>query len=72
MNEISAPKIRKTISIVKWNEMTAKDVYNLQRALTGIFSLRTTFQGKPIKILGIKLSTLVPRDENNLKLNPGE
>lgn len=36
--------------------MTAKDVYNLQRALTGIQPLRTYFKDKVIKLLNIKIA----------------
>ncbi|XP_015116239.1 methionyl-tRNA formyltransferase, mitochondrial [Diachasma alloeum] len=66
-----APKIQKSISIVKWAELTAREVYNLQRALTGIFPLKTTFQGKSLKIFGVKLPCKLPRDVYDLKSNPG-
>ncbi|XP_063988466.1 methionyl-tRNA formyltransferase, mitochondrial [Diachasmimorpha longicaudata] len=66
-----APKIGKNISIVKWEEMTARQVYNLQRALTGIFPLKTSFQGKTLKIFGVKISSNTPRDVSDRKSNPG-
>ncbi|XP_011307835.1 methionyl-tRNA formyltransferase, mitochondrial [Fopius arisanus] len=71
-NVTYAPKIQKNISIVKWKEMTARDVYNLQRALTGIFPLKTTFQGKSVKIFGVKLVKKIPRDCYERESNPGK
>ncbi|XP_024945331.1 methionyl-tRNA formyltransferase, mitochondrial isoform X2 [Cephus cinctus] len=51
----TAPKVSSKISLVKWSEMTAKDVYNLQRAITGLYPLTTKFQDITIKILNIKV-----------------
>ncbi|XP_001605224.2 methionyl-tRNA formyltransferase, mitochondrial [Nasonia vitripennis] len=49
-----APKITPEISFIKWNEMTAEQVYNLQRGLLGIHPLRTYFNNQVIKLLDIK------------------
>lgn len=46
----SAKKINKNISEVKWSEMSAEDVYNLYRAVYGIYSLTTTFRNKQMKL----------------------
>lgn len=55
-----APKVSIETSFIKWNEMSAKDIYNLQRAMTGIQPLRTYFNNKVIKLLNIKI---VPENE---------
>ncbi|XP_076238450.1 methionyl-tRNA formyltransferase, mitochondrial isoform X2 [Calliopsis andreniformis] len=49
-NVTYAPKITSKIAIVKWNEMTAKNVYDLYRALIGLCTLVTTFQDKRVKL----------------------
>lgn len=42
------------MSFIKWNEMTAEQVNNLQRGLLGIHPLRTYFNNQVIKLLDIK------------------
>ncbi|XP_053594412.1 methionyl-tRNA formyltransferase, mitochondrial isoform X1 [Microplitis demolitor] len=55
VNATYAPKITRKISSINWDELTAKNVYDIQRALTGIYPLITNFEGNKIKIYGIKL-----------------
>ncbi|XP_051171526.1 methionyl-tRNA formyltransferase, mitochondrial isoform X2 [Leptopilina boulardi] len=50
-----APKIKPDMSFIKWKEMNAKNVYDLNRALTGLYSLKTNFNNKVIKIFGIQV-----------------
>ncbi|VVD02890.1 unnamed protein product, partial [Leptidea sinapis] len=45
-----AKKINKSISEVQWSDMTAKQVYNLYRAIYGLYPLTTTFRNKPMKL----------------------
>ncbi|CAK1545840.1 unnamed protein product [Leptosia nina] len=45
-----AKKINKNIIEVRWSEMSAMQVYNLYRAIYGIYPLSTTFKGKPMKL----------------------
>ncbi|CAB3239320.1 unnamed protein product [Arctia plantaginis] len=45
-----AKKINKSISVVRWSQMTAAEVYNLYRAIYGLFPLTTKFQGKQMKL----------------------
>lgn len=47
---LSAKKINKNISEVRWNEMGARDVYNLYRAIYGLYPLRTKFRDKQMKL----------------------
>lgn len=49
-NIISAKKINKTISEVRWNEMSSRDVYNLYRAIYGLYPLTTKFKDKQMKL----------------------
>ncbi|XP_011166430.2 methionyl-tRNA formyltransferase, mitochondrial [Solenopsis invicta] len=49
-----APKITSKISLVKWDEMTAKNVYDLQRALVGLYPLKTKLDGMTIKLLDVR------------------
>lgn len=37
--------------------MTAKDIYNLQRAMTGIQPLRTHYKDKIVKLLDIAIAS---------------
>ncbi|XP_043285311.1 methionyl-tRNA formyltransferase, mitochondrial isoform X2 [Venturia canescens] len=50
-----APKITAKASVIRWNKMSAQNVYNLQRALTGLYSLTTKFEGIAIKLHGIRV-----------------
>ncbi|XP_075971744.1 methionyl-tRNA formyltransferase, mitochondrial [Anticarsia gemmatalis] len=45
-----AKKIDKSISEVRWSHMSAIEVYNLYRAIYGLFPLTTTFQNKQMKL----------------------
>ncbi|XP_014366788.2 methionyl-tRNA formyltransferase, mitochondrial, partial [Papilio machaon] len=45
-----AKKINKSISEVKWSEMSAIQVYNLYRAIYGLYSLKTKFRDKEMKL----------------------
>lgn len=47
---ILAPKITRKMSAIKWNEMSAKNVYDLNRALLGVYPLTATFQDRVIKL----------------------
>lgn len=49
-----APKFTSKLSLIKWDEMSAIDIYNLQRALVGLYSLTTKFRNTTIKLLDIK------------------
>ncbi|XP_011865966.1 PREDICTED: methionyl-tRNA formyltransferase, mitochondrial isoform X2 [Vollenhovia emeryi] len=59
-----APKITLKISVVNWDEMTAKNVYDLQRALLGRYPLKTKFDGTNIKLLDVR-PTSKSVDEKN-------
>ncbi|XP_046416577.1 methionyl-tRNA formyltransferase, mitochondrial isoform X1 [Neodiprion virginianus] len=50
-----APKVTPKLSLVKWNEMTAKNVYDLQRALCELYPLTTTFLGATLKLLDVQV-----------------
>ncbi|KAM3967349.1 methionyl-tRNA formyltransferase, mitochondrial [Aphomia sociella] len=45
-----AKKIDKTISEVRWTEMDASQVYNLFRAIYGLYPLKTKFREKEMKL----------------------
>ncbi|XP_026755580.1 methionyl-tRNA formyltransferase, mitochondrial [Galleria mellonella] len=45
-----AKKINKTISEVRWTEMDALQVYNLYRAIYGLYPLTTKFRDKQMKL----------------------
>ncbi|KAJ8733270.1 hypothetical protein PYW08_001568 [Mythimna loreyi] len=45
-----ATKIHKSISEVRWSQMTAVEVYNLFRAIYSLYSLTTTFKDKQMKL----------------------
>ncbi|XP_071556094.1 methionyl-tRNA formyltransferase, mitochondrial isoform X1 [Temnothorax nylanderi] len=60
-----APKITSKISVVKWDEMTAKNVYDLHRALLGSYSLKTKFDGTGIKLLDVRQTSISSTDVKN-------
>ncbi|KAI4495202.1 hypothetical protein M0804_001403 [Polistes exclamans] len=49
-----APKLTPKISLIKWDEMSSIDIYNLQRALMELYPLTTKFHDKTIKLLDIR------------------
>lgn len=48
---LAAPRVTSSLAAIKWQDMEAMQIYNLHRALTGIYSLTTTWHGLPIKLL---------------------
>ncbi|KAG5315919.1 FMT protein, partial [Acromyrmex insinuator] len=64
-----APKVASRTSLVKWDEMTAKNVYDLQRALLGLYPLKTKFEDVTIKLLDVR-QTSKPEDARNVDI-PG-
>lgn len=50
--------------------MTAKNVYDLHRALLGLYSLKTKFDDTGIKLLDVR-QTSKPKDEKNADV-PGK
>ncbi|XP_078040849.1 methionyl-tRNA formyltransferase, mitochondrial isoform X2 [Augochlora pura] len=51
-----APKITSKIASVKWNEMSARNIYNLHRALMGLYPLSTRFINKTVKLYDITVT----------------
>ncbi|XP_014473704.1 PREDICTED: methionyl-tRNA formyltransferase, mitochondrial isoform X2 [Dinoponera quadriceps] len=49
-----APKVTSKISLVKWDEMTAKNVYDLHRGLLGLHPLTTKFRDTAIKLFDVR------------------
>ncbi|XP_061710613.1 methionyl-tRNA formyltransferase, mitochondrial [Cydia pomonella] len=54
-----AKKINKSISDVRWSDMTATEVYNLYRAIYGLYPLTTTFRNKQLKLFDAFLDETV-------------
>lgn len=50
-----APKIRSEMCIIKWNKMSAKRIYDLHRALFGLYPLTTFLEDTKVKFLDIEL-----------------
>ncbi|XP_076221688.1 methionyl-tRNA formyltransferase, mitochondrial isoform X2 [Nomia melanderi] len=55
-NATYAPKITSKIASVKWDEMSATNVYNLHRALLGLYPLSTRLIDTPVKLHDIKIA----------------
>nr|CAD7454143.1 unnamed protein product [Timema tahoe] len=45
-----APKVTASTAVVRWRDLNSTQIYNLYRALSGVFPLYTTYQGLPIKL----------------------
>lgn len=54
----SAKKINKNVSEVIWSDMNAIEVYNLYRAIYGLYSLKTKFKDKEIKLFNAFLHNI--------------
>ncbi|KAG5672377.1 hypothetical protein PVAND_002509 [Polypedilum vanderplanki] len=54
-----APKIDKEFCKVRWNEMSAREIYDLYRALYSYKHVLTTFKNEPVKLLELKKSNEV-------------
>ncbi|XP_012283015.1 methionyl-tRNA formyltransferase, mitochondrial isoform X2 [Orussus abietinus] len=66
-----APKVSSKIALINWSTMTAKNVYDLQRALTGLYVLKTKFENKTVKLIDIKIVMDVPEKAKLLQNTPG-
>ncbi|KAF2884733.1 hypothetical protein ILUMI_21459 [Ignelater luminosus] len=66
-----APRIDSKIAYVDWQRMSAKDVYNLQRAIMGMFHLTTKFNNIPIKLYDIHKSNKIVVDNCEDNIKPG-
>ncbi|KAG6441513.1 hypothetical protein O3G_MSEX001805 [Manduca sexta] len=60
-----AKKINKNISEVRWHDMTARDVYNLHRAIYGLYPLSTKFRDKRLKLFDAFIHNPDEVDNNN-------
>uniref|UniRef100_A0A336MQT9 Methionyl-tRNA formyltransferase, mitochondrial n=1 Tax=Culicoides sonorensis TaxID=179676 RepID=A0A336MQT9_CULSO len=63
-----APKIDENFTQVRWNTMTAKDVFNLYRSLYSFKFCSTTWHGLPVKFKEMSYHPLSPCTEN---IEPG-
>nr|CAD7260361.1 unnamed protein product [Timema shepardi] len=67
-----APKVTASTAVVRWRDLNSTQVYNLYRALSGVFPLYTTYQGLPIKLyngtLPLPIVDSITRDKSP---NPG-
>ena len=52
---IIAPRITSSFANVDWEHMSARKIYNLGRALTGLYPLFTTWNSTPIKLFDVEL-----------------
>lgn len=58
-----APKIENEFCKIRWNEMTALNIFDLYRALYSFKNLTTTFRNEPLKIVEIaKSANLIQKD----------
>ncbi|CAG4993334.1 unnamed protein product [Parnassius apollo] len=60
-----ARKINKSISEVRWTEMNALDVYNLYRAIYGMYPLKTRFRDKELKLFNAFLDNFEEVEQSN-------
>lgn len=65
---VSAKKINKAMSEVRWTDMSAIEVYNLHRALHGIYPLTTKFRDKLTKLFDAFIDSDLQSD---IDLTPG-
>lgn len=47
---VTAPRITPSIAQINWNSMSSNCVYNLYRALVGVYALSTSFNDSSIKL----------------------
>ncbi|KAJ8961726.1 hypothetical protein NQ318_021326 [Aromia moschata] len=51
-----APKVTSDFAVVRWDELSSSQIYNLDRAMSGLFPLTTSWEGIPLKLIGIRES----------------
>lgn len=59
-----APRIKSDFAHVQWNEMNSVRVYNLARALKGLYPLQTSWNGITVKLLDVVRPTESDIDRN--------
>jgi methionyl-tRNA formyltransferase len=67
MYVLAAPRVTSSLAVIKWQNMEARKIYNLHRALTGLYSLTTTWHGLPIKLLEPSLETGICKQEQQTR-----
>ncbi|RZC32200.1 methionyl-tRNA formyltransferase, mitochondrial, partial [Asbolus verrucosus] len=48
-----APKVKPEFANIKWDAMTARQIYDLERALDGVFHLQTMWKDTPVKLISV-------------------
>ena len=48
---VTAPRVNSSLANVNWQSMSSIQVFNLHRALVGLYPLSTSWHGLPIKLL---------------------
>lgn len=61
------------MSLVKWNDSTAVEIYNLYRALFSLYDLKTTWRGSAVKLICMSLNNTIESLSSNSqpKIQPG-
>ncbi|XP_054288759.1 methionyl-tRNA formyltransferase, mitochondrial [Macrosteles quadrilineatus] len=60
-----APRVTMKLSVVDWTKLTAKQVYDLHRAITHLYALTTNWHGVQVRLLDIKLDSKKRAVENS-------
>ncbi|XP_014245621.1 methionyl-tRNA formyltransferase, mitochondrial isoform X2 [Cimex lectularius] len=62
-----APKINASMSEVDWSKLSALEVYNLHRALSSIFPLKTHWHGQSVKLISLELDKELKKIDNEMR-----
>lgn len=49
-----APRVTSKIAIIDWNKHSALELYNLSRAIDGLYQITTYFNGNAVKLYNVK------------------
>ncbi|XP_018570371.1 methionyl-tRNA formyltransferase, mitochondrial [Anoplophora glabripennis] len=69
-----APKVSSEFAVVSWEDMTSTQIYNRERAVTGLFSLTSSWNGIPVKLVGVtdcKNCDALLNSKDSVPLKPG-
>lgn len=64
-NFFTAPKVNRKLSEINWNKLSAKQVYDLHRAISHKYALSTSWFDQPCKLYNIELDFVSRLDKKS-------
>lgn len=69
----SAPKLTPEFAVINWEKMSSTQIYNLERAVSGVLVPTCLWKSTPVKLFGIEdcSTDSIIVNQTNIELRPG-